>query len=151
MELSIDQQIVQQLIQALDNDIVHLDKVPALQRLIKDSAEQQMARLYNTTDFHAKQKAALADEQAWYHQKINQIVADTASQLNTEQIEQAVKADITQQRQQLSRQIRHLKHMQAKLERQQKFWISIVWLALPVMVTLLKCRTVSVKEGANDN
>lgn len=134
---SVDQQIIKQLIQGLDNGTVNLDNVPALRKLIKDAAAQQMARTYNTTDFHAKQEAALADEQAWYHQQINQIVADTASQLNTEQIEQNVKTDITNQQRKLSKQILALTHMQAKLEKQQTFWIPVLLAVIPTLAFLL--------------
>lgn len=134
---SVDQQIIKQLIQGLDNGTVNLDNVPALRQLIKDAAAQQMARTYNTTDFHAKQEAALADEQAWYHQQINQIVADTASQLNTEQIEQNVKTDITNQQRKLSKQILALTHMQAKLEKQQTFWIPVLLAVIPTLAFLL--------------
>lgn len=134
---SVDQQIIKQLIQGLDNGTVNLDNVPALRQLIKDAAAQQMARTYDTTDFHAKQEAALADEQAWYHQQINQIVADTASQLNTEQIEQEVKTDITNQQRKLSKQILALTHMQDKLEKQQKLWIPVLLTVVPTLAFLL--------------
>lgn len=134
---SMDQQIIKQLIQGLDNGTVNLDNVPALRQLIKDAAAQQMAQLYDTTDFHAKQAAALADEQAWYHKKINQIVTDTASQLNTEQIEQNIKTDITNQQRKLSKQIFALTHMQAKLEKQQKLWIPVLLTVVPTLAFLL--------------
>lgn len=134
---SLDQQIIKQLIQGLDNGTVNLDNVPALRQLIKDAAAQQMAQLYDTTDFHAKQEAALTDEQAWYHQQINQIVADTASQLNTEKIEQDVKTDITNQQRKLSKQIFALTHMQAELEKQQKFWIPVLLTVIPTLAFLL--------------
>lgn len=134
---SVDQQIIKQLIQGLDNGTVNLDNVPALRQLIKDAAAQQMARTYDTTDFHAKQEAALADEQAWYHQQINQIVADTASQLNTEQIEQEVKTDITNQQRKLSKQMLALTHMQDKLEKQQKLWIPVLLTVVPTLAFLL--------------
>lgn len=134
---SLDQQIIQQLIQGLDNGTVNLDNVPALQQLIKDAAAQQMARTYDTTDFHAKQEAALADEQKWYHQQITQILNDKANQLNMAQIEQTVKAELTQQQQELSKQMRTLKHMQDKLEKQQKFWIPVLLTVVPTLAFLL--------------
>lgn len=132
-----DEELAKQILQAYADGKVDLTHVPELQRIVKNAAQEQMARTYDTTDFHAKQEAVLANEQAQFHQQINQSIADTASQLNIEQIEQTVKEEITEQQHKLSLQLLNNMNMQAKLEKQQKFWIPVLLTVLPTMAFLL--------------
>lgn len=108
-----------------------------VQRLQADAAQEQMIRTYDTTDFHTKQKIALADETEWYHQQINQVIADITSQLNNEQIKQQITSDLVRQQQNLDTKIAELSQLQRQITHREsilKVWVN---LGLPSLVGLV--------------
>lgn len=106
---SIDQQIIKQLIQGLDNGVVNLDNVPAIQQLIEtevrkrveqavqvklvDASQQYQVQLNNILEQNQNDMASMQDDLMSLRQELNQAqtkLADSQRQQWLSKIAQAV-------------------------------------------------------------
>lgn len=114
--MSQNEELARQILTAYANGQVNLTNVPELQKIVKEAAAQQMASTYSTTDFHAKQAAALESEKAWYHQEITRILNEKSAALDTNQLQQRLTADFEQREQRLQDLLQQIQEQQDKLD-----------------------------------
>jgi len=88
--MTLDEQIIQQIIKGFANGTVNLDAVPDLKTMIENAAAKQMATVYDTTDWHKKQEDALQQEVAWLQQQAQQQM----SQINPTRLAESVMSEI---------------------------------------------------------
>lgn len=122
-----NEELAKQILTAYANGQVDLTNVPALQKMVKEAAAQQMAHTYSTTDFHAKQEEALAHEKAWYHQEIDRILQEKLTEIQPEALKKSITAQLKQQQADLARQQADFESTVNNAEKASKrqFWQSL--------------------------
>ncbi len=132
-------ELVDEMLQAFHEGKIHLAEMPKFKETIQQETQKQLNQAINATELEKKQQAALKDEQAWYHQQIDQILQDKREQLDIATFQQSIFSDLNKARNAVLDQQQELNYQREQIAAAEKkqFWQHAMVTLLAIANTLL--------------